>query len=267
MKRTIRALSLVTVVLLLLGRGVTAQPSVQVPALVNPNFDDGFTVREAQEVEVAVGWDYSYMSGDDRWCRAPCYRPEFKPETSIVVSGTSQRWFTTFARHYAAIHQSVSVEAGQWYRFSCQVYAISEPDGQLGIRVGANPWGAGVFDHTMVWGRQQPWGQYRQWHEVEVVFQAWGSSARLAVGSVPNYPTKNNAAYVDECALELVEPGDCPECPTCPACPTPEPCPTQEPCATPEPCPTCVPSGDGCSCEAVRSIIREELDNTGLVGR
>jgi len=194
------------------------------PILQNPNFDQAFTVREAQEVEVAQGWDYSYMSGDDRWCRAPCYRPGFKPETQIVVSGKSQRWFTTFARHYAAIHQSVNVEAGAWYRFSCQVYAISEPDGQLAVRVGANPWNAGVFDHTMIWGQQQPWGQYRKWHEAEVVFQAWGDRVRVAVGSVPNYPVKNNAAYVDQCQIERVEIGDCPDCPECEDCEDCPPC-------------------------------------------
>jgi len=206
------------------------------PVLQNANFDGGFTVREAQEVEVATGWDYSYMSGDDRWCRAPCYRPEFKPEQQIVVSGKSQRWFTTFARHYAAIHQTVNVEAGAWYRFSCQAYAISEPDGQLAVRVGANPWNAGVFDSTMIWGQQQPWASYRQWHQVEVVFQAWSDRVRVAVGSVPNYPVKNNAAYVDNCALERVEVGgECPECEDCQQC------------------------GEGCDIETVKAALREVL--------
>ena len=199
------------------------------PVLINPRFDQVFTVREAQEVEVATGWDYSYIDGDDRWCRAPCFRPEFKPEQEIAVSGTSQRWFTTFARQYAAIHQSVAVERGQWYRFACRVYAISEPDGQLAVRVGANPWGAGVFDHTMIWGQQQPWGQYREWHTVSVTFQAWGDWARVAVGSVAAYPTKNNAAYVDNCTIELVElGGECPECPPC-ECPECEECPPCDP--------------------------------------
>jgi len=213
----------------------------QGPALQNANFDAGFTVRESQEVEVAVGWDYSYLSGDDRWCRAPCYRPEWKPEREIAVAGTSQRWFTTFARQYAAIHQSVDVEPGQWYRFACQVYAISEPDGQLAVRVGANPWNAGAFDSTMVWGQQQPWGQYREWHEVEVVFQAWGERVRVAVGSMQNYPVKNGAAYVDNCRLELADFGNVPtpECPACPGCP---------------PC-----EGDGCDVETIQAALLEVL--------
>ena len=248
----IKTVSLVALCLALLAVGVSAQGG---PVLVNPSFEDGFSVRESQEVEVANGWDYSYMSGDDRWCRAPCFRPEMKHETEIVVSGTSQRWFTTFARHYTSIHQSIAAEPGRWYRFSCQAYAISEPDGQLAVRVGANPWNAGPFDSTMIWGQQQPWGQYREWHELEVVFQAWGDRVRVAAGSVPNYPVKNNAAYIDNCRIEQVEIGG-----ECPACPTPQP--TQTPVPTPEPCPTCVPGSGTCNYDLIRDIVREEIDAT-----
>ena len=49
---------------------VAAQPAQ--PVLVNGDFEAGFSVREAPEVEVANGWDYAYISGDDRWCRSPC---------------------------------------------------------------------------------------------------------------------------------------------------------------------------------------------------
>ena len=109
---------------LLLAFCTCSWPSyAQAPTVLrNANFDGPFTVREAAEVTVAEGWDYSYMAGDDRWCRAPCYRPEYTPESEIAVSGTSQRWFSTFARHYTAIHQSVPTEPGQWYTFACQVY-------------------------------------------------------------------------------------------------------------------------------------------------
>lgn len=238
-----------TLVSLLIAIAISAM--AQGPQLQNPDFEDGFTVRESQEVEVAVGWDYSYMSGDDRWCRAPCYRPEYKPETQIVVEGTSQRWFTTFARQFGTIHQSVSVDADQWYTFECQVYAISEPDGQLSVMVGANPWNAGVFDRTMIWGEQQPWGSYREWNTLSVTFRAYGGSVRVAVGANNNYPTKNNAAYVDNCTLERAD-GPAPE---------PTPLPTYTPYPTPEACPTCVPGG-GCGCSDIRQIIREELDAT-----
>jgi hypothetical protein len=239
-----RATVAVVAVLFALSVLLTVKTAAQNDSLlVNAGFDEGFTVRESQEVTVAVGWDYSYLSGDDRWCRAPCYRPEYKPESEIAVSGTSQRWFVTFARQFGTIHQSVQVEPGAWYKFSCQVYAISEPDGQQAVMVGANPWGAGVYDRTMLWGQQQPWGAYREWHEVNVTFQAFGNNARVAVGSNNNYPTKNNAAYVDSCRLERLDgPGPGP---------------------TPEPCPTHTPGGE-CDYERIRAIVRDELDNTAL---
>jgi len=211
-------------------------------------------VREAQEVEVANGWEYSYMSGDDRWCRAPCYRPEYKPETTIAVEGTSQRWFATFARQFGTIHQLVDVNADQWYTFSCEVYAISEPDGQLAVFVGANPWGAGVFDRTMVWGEQQPWGSYREWNTLSVTFRAYGGRVRVAVGANNNYPTKNNALYVDNCTLLPVEQGgECPECPDCPECPE---CPECPPC--PGDCPPCPGAFDWVT---LARIVREVVAN------
>jgi hypothetical protein len=236
---------------------VGAQGSIP---LVNADFEGGFSVRESQEVEVANGWDYSYMSGDDRWCRAPCYRPEFKPETVIAVEGTSQRWFATFARQFGTIHQLVEVDSDQWYTFECQVYAISEPDGQQAVFVGIQPWGTGVFDRTMVWGEQQPWGSYREWHTLSVTARAYGGRIRVAVGSNNNYPTKNNAAYVDQCVLRRA---DGPAQPT-PA-PTYTPYPTLTPWPTPEPCPTS-PPGVGCDYDTIRQVVREELDKTILTG-
>lgn len=227
----------------------------QGPQIVNGNFEGGFSVRESQEVEVANGWDYSYMSGDDRWCRAPCYRPEYKPETVIAVQGTSQRWFATFARQFGTIHQTVAVDSDQWYTFECQVYAISEPDGQQAVFVGINPWGAGVFDRTMVWGEQQPWGSYRQWNTLGVTARAYGGRIRVAVGSNNNYPTKNNAAYVDNCVLRRADG---------PTQPTPTPRPTYTPYPTPEPCPTSPPNGETCDYATIRQIVREELDQTKL---
>lgn len=229
---------------------VSAQPVA--PYIVNADFEQGFTVREAPEVIVAIGWDYDYLEGDDRWCRAPCYRPEFKSESEIVYQGDySQRWFTTFARQFGVIHQVVNVEQNQWYEFSCQVYAISEPDGQQAVFVGANPWGAGVFERTTVWGQQQPWSQYREWFHVGVTFQAYGDEVRVAIGGNNLWATKNNAAYVDGCSIRVVEAGQVP---------TATPRPTYTPYPTPRPCPTCAPGG-GCSCTAVQEIVETAVAN------
>lgn len=238
---------------------IVSSASAQGTQLVNGDFEGGFSVRESQEVTVANGWDYSYMSGDDRWCRAPCSRPEYKPETTIVVEGTSQRWFSTFARQFGTIHQLIDVDSDQWYTFECQMYAISEPDGQQAVFVGINPWGAGVFDRTMVWGEQQTWGSYRKWHTLSVTARAYGGRIRVAIGSNNNYATKNNAVYVDNCSFVRTD-GPAPD-------PTPMPTytayPTYTPRPTPEPCPTCVPGGE-CNYDTIRQVVREELDKTKL---
>jgi len=129
------------------------------------------------------------------------------------------------------------------------VYVISEPDGQNAAFVGINPWNSGVFDRTMLWGQQQPWGQYRQWHRVSVTAQAWGDKMRVAIGSNNNWATKNNAVYVDNCTIRRVDLGSV----------TPQP--TYTPYPTPEPCPTCIP-GETCDYGVIRGIVREELDKT-----
>lgn len=221
---------------------VSAQPAA--PHIVNADFEQGVTEREAPEVRVAIGWDYDYLP-EGRWCEYPCKRPEFTEEDDIVFQGNySQRWFATFARSFGTISQRVDVEAGQWYEFSCQVYAISEPDGQQAAFVGIQPWGGGVFERVMLWGEQQPWGSYREWNRVSVTAQAFGNRIRVAVGSNNNWATHNNAMYVDSCEIRKVDI----------AGPTSTPYPTLTPCPTPQPCPTCIP-GSGCSCTAIQEIV------------
>jgi hypothetical protein len=228
----------VVVVLFLWSAIIAAQPAE--PHIVNSDFEQGFTVRESPEVRIAVGWDYDYLP-EDRWCEHPCKRPEFTEESGIVSAGNySQRWFGTFARTFGVIHQSIDVEAGEWYEFSCQVYVISEPDGQNAAFVGVNPWNGGVFDRTMIWGQQQPWGLYREWVRVSVTAQAWSDKIRVVVGANNNWATHNNASYVDNCTIRRVDFADI----------TPQP---TTPCPTPQPCPTCIPDGD-CSCASVEDV-------------
>jgi len=242
--------SVAVVAALALSAAVAAQPGE--PHLVNPNFEAGFTVREAAEVEVADGWDYAYLSGNDRQCRAPCYRPEFKPEREIVAQGQySQRWFSTFSRQFAALSQRVQVEPGEWYEFSCDVYAISEPMGQMAGFAGINPWGGSPFERTMVWGKEQVGDRgwvYREWMRVSVTAQVWSDHITVAIGGNNAWPTKNNALYVDACRIKRVDAGGDPE-----PLPTYTPYPTWTPAPTAQPCPTCAPgSGDCPGIEEIR---------------
>jgi hypothetical protein len=248
------------------------------PVLVNPGFEGQFSFRGAPEVEVAEGWDPAWVQGDDRQCRDPCYRPEYKPERTIKVQGeTSQRWFTTFARQFAAIYQRVDVEQGQWSEFSCDVYAISEPNGQMGAFVGINPWGGDVFHRTMIWGREnvRPGGGwiYREWTRVSVTAQAFGDRITVACGGNNSFPTHNNAAYWDNCTIQRVDmsssgpdplptytpyptytprPTYTPQ-PTCSPCPDTTPCPGTTPCPDTTPCPTCPPDTGG-DCPGIDEI-------------
>jgi hypothetical protein len=212
------------------------------PHLINSDFEDGFSVRESAEVTVANGWDYGYLP-QDRQCPAPCSRPEFKPEMEIIgEGGYSQRWFTTYARQFAYISQRVAVQPGQWYEFECMVYAISEPMGQMAVFVGINPWGNSPFHRTMVWGKEQVGDDgwiYRRWVPVSVVAQAWSGEIVVAVAGNNEWPTRNNAAYIDACTIRRVDGST--------ELPTPTPCPTTQP------CPTCTVDGE-CACATVSDV-------------
>jgi len=229
-----------TLCAMLIVAGVTAQSET----LVNGGFDGPFTIRGAGEVVVAEGWDPAWLQGDDRQCREPCFRPEYKPEEQIAVSGKSQRWFTTFARQFAAIYQRVNVQQGQWYEFSCDVYNISEPNGRMEVFVGINPWGADVFHRSMVWGKGYV-SPYRTWTRVSVVAQAWGDRITVACGGNNDWPTQNNAAYWDNCSIRRVEGTG--------AQPTYTPYPTYTaPAVTP--CPTGAP-GTGCDYARIKDDV------------
>jgi len=104
----------------------------------------------------------------------------------------------------------------------------------LGVFVGINPWGAGVFDRTMVWGKESVGDSgwiYNKWVRVSVTTQAFGDKIRVAVGSNPRWAVRENTAYVDNCTIRKVSIGP-----------------------TPEPCPTCTPGGT-CDYERIKSDV------------
>jgi len=224
--------------------------------LVNPSFEGGWHVQGASELVLPDGWTLEYRDGSHPWCPSPCNRPEVKPNQEFVVDGKySMRTFTTFSRGLYVIWQEIQVDPGSWWTFSCKTRIDSNPPGELAAYVGIQPWGGGVFDRQMIWGRETQL-QY-EWQTVKVTAQAFGGKIKVAMGGNNKWATKGNTLWWDACSLVRAE-GPAPD---------PTPLPTYTPYPTPAPCPTCTP-GDGCGCADIRSIVgeevRKELDRTKL---
>jgi len=214
-----------------LAQVASVPPPRRIPALLNPSFEDGFTVREASELEGAREWTLLFLQGDHPLCRAPCHRPEYKPvnradhdQAQYVTDGQfSQRFFSTHARMFGTLTQRVEVEPRAWYEFSCDMKAKQDRPGGPAIFVGLNPWGGGVWDRQTVWGEET--GVPDEWHRMTVRAQAWGGMATVIIASNPKWPT-SHTVYVDNCTIREIPgpgedcncpgPGDCPECPECP---------------------------------------------------
>lgn len=234
------------------GLGVAMPPPLDV--LVNAGFEDGFTVRGgASEVEVAVGWEADFLQGDHPMCRAPCHRPEYKPEqqAQFVTEGRySQRWFSTYSRHFGVLYQRILVQRRAWYEFSCDMKLKSNPPGGPAMFVGIQPWGSGTFGRQMIWGEET--GEQDTWVRMRVVAQAWGDWITVAVASNPAWPTKEaQTQYVDNCSLTRVaRPGQ-----DCQDCPEPDDCP--DVCDCEEECP-CGEAG-ACDYQEFRAIMEDLL--------
>ena len=96
---------------------------------------------------------------------------------------------------------------GQWYEFFCDVQALSDPPGDLGVFVGINPWNDGIFHRTMVWGREQVGDSgwiYGEFVRVTVTAQAYTDHIRVAVASNPKWAVRDQTVYVDACSIRGV---------------------------------------------------------------
>ena len=211
--------------------------------LVNPSFEDGWHIQGAPELTLPNGWTVEYRDGDHPWCEPPCFRPEVTPNEEYVTAGQySIRAFPpAFSRALFGIWQEQSVTPGSWWTFSCDARLESKPPGEMAAFVGIQPWGAGLFERQMVWGKET---QIRlEWQRVSVTAQAYGTRIRVAMGANNKWATQNNTVWYDNCSLVRAD-GPAPQ-------PTPQP--PQIP-PTPQPCPTCTPGG---SCDVDYSRIEQ----------
>lgn len=184
--------------------------------LRNPSFEGEWYNQGAAELRLPVGWAAEFQEGND-----PYKRPEIQPNQEFSTDGDySIRAFPpAHSRGFYGIYQDVDAQPGQWYRFSADVRAESEPPGKLGVFVGIQPWGGSVFHRQMIWGKEivnsQPWTR------LEVYAQAFGGRIRVAMGADNEFATRNNTTWWDNAQLELwdcdggtppvepPEPGEC----------------------------------------------------------
>jgi hypothetical protein len=214
-------------------------PPMEDDMLKNPSFEEDWHEQGAGELVLPDEWTLEYVDGDHPWCGPQGKRPEVKPNQEHVTDGQlSIRAFPpAHSRGMFGIWQEVEVEAGQWYTFAAQVRIESKPPGEMAAFVGIQPWGTGLFERQMIWGKETQ--VIGEWQTVAVTAQAFGNRIRVAMGANNKWPTQNNTVWWDNCIMERwecnggIEPPNPPQNGEC-----------------------------NFSEEGVRKVVREELDRT-----
>jgi len=263
-----RVLSSTLAVTLLLLVGLLGLPSTIVRAdcpgnvLANPGFEEGFTVRGANEVEVAVHWEPFWQQGpfqeDGR-----NLRPEYKPEkanihgTKRIHGGNkAQKFFNNYGTHRAGIYQRVAVPKWSKVTFSAWVQAWSSnkdnPDvsegGMYRTRVGIDPFGGTDWTSpNIVWSETNY--TLDQWVQLSVKTVAQADAITVFCMGEPEWRVKHNDSYWDDCCLTVIRPTPRPtntprftNTPKPTNTPTITPTPTETPTFTPTPTPVHSPT-------------------------
>lgn len=214
--------------------------------LENPGFEGGFReYQEVHELKVANAWI--------PWWDPTSTRPEYRdgaPFPNRIRSGNhSQQWFNTYAVHTAGIYQRVEDIPPGTIRLTCYVQAFTsgqnnfdKSDGRYRMRIGVDPYGGIDPDSIdVVWSDGghaiQP---YDEWFPLQIETVVRSDRATIFVWGQPEWPLHHNNAYVDDCSLMVLS----------------ESPPTQPPPET--------PVVTDIDYERIRSIIRQELDQTRL---
>ncbi len=184
------------------ARGYTVPPDGTPPGgdpmLLNPSFEEEWYNQTPDGILVLPEhWRAEYLEGADPW-----FRPEIKPNTEFTTDGLySIRAFAPAdSRTNFGIYQELDAEPGQWYKFSADVRLESKPSGELTGSVGIQPWGAGIFERAMIWGKETR--ITLEWIRVEVIAQAFGTRIRVVMGATNKYPSRNNTTWWDSAKLE-----------------------------------------------------------------
>lgn len=180
-------------------------PGGDMPELQNPSFEEGWHEQDAGELVLPDGWALEYVDGNHPWCGPDGKRPEVKPNQEFVTDGQySIRAFPpAHSRGMFGIFQEIQVEQGEWYTFTAQARIESNPPGDMAAFVGIQPWGAGLFERQMIWGKETR--IIGEWQIVTVTAQAFGSRIRVAMGANNKWATTNNTVWWDDSAIEKWE--------------------------------------------------------------
>ncbi|TEU16424.1 MAG: hypothetical protein E3J25_02910 [Anaerolineales bacterium] len=194
-----------------------------VGVLQNPDFEEGFSMREAVEVTVAEEWEPWWVKGtEEEQARGYLRRPEYKPEERSarggegrVHSGNSgQKQFTTFATHTAGIYQRVPVVRGSTVSFSIWVYVWSSSKddfdrskgpGDYKVSVGLDPFGGTSGSASeVVWSRWVQ--QYDGWVKLRVQAVAQADQVTVFTRGQNGWRVRHNDSYWDDASLQVILP-------------------------------------------------------------
>ena len=218
-----------------LRRAVAGQPLPEpepepVGALVNGDFEGGFSSRGAGELYVADGWTPFWADPIARWYGddKPHYdfRPEYKrcgDETNgpkRAVTGHGQQWFNTYAGHRAGIWQQVAATPGQkvtagasmmsWHTqvpFKPEVSLTEDwiPCAEYEKRIGIDPTGGTDWQaDSVVWSPSIFVND--TWLRLAVSAVAQAEAVTLFIYGAPKYAFEANNCYVDDVTVTLGEP-------------------------------------------------------------
>lgn len=188
---------------------------------INESMSEGFYLfNNVGELEVATGWWPWYLENVKSPGGTIYHRPEYKPEKVGQGKGrvyppfqAGQKQFTTYAPHDAGLEQEIATDKGKWYRFSAWVYCwssgqdnpdVSKDPGRYRAMVGANPWADWAKADTTIWG-EEVIDKYNQWLQLQVIFQAWHTKAKLFTRGNPWYGVHHNDSYWGSTKLEVLE--------------------------------------------------------------
>ena len=186
----------------------------------NPSFEKPYSIREAQQVSVAEGWEPFYLDnvppptggGNPQ----PVYRPEYKElprslDAARVIDGDSaQAWFKLKANIDAGVYQRVAVPAGATCTFSAHVQAwcsnSDDPrvsDGEMYFKVGIDPSGeTDAYSEQVVW--DDDWYLVRgEYVKRSIAVVAGAAHITVFVRAWNKWAMKHNDCYLDKCSLTI----------------------------------------------------------------